>query len=219
MTGLRRGKKRGHHGGHPGTPPQGIHRPLGAVPAAARGGLGGAPHKKSVGQEAGPHGAELNLLLALLMGWHPDKGHTSSHVPPYTGDGRGLAVADRDGGRDPFCPRGHLHAPTDSPSGSVTASSRNPLLVSRCPCLLHPSPWPLHLGVPALLCPSHRAGDLLLCLASSSAQVTAQKTLLTPVPGECSVLSQLTFRLAAGPCQFLEDPSPQPRCRFGFSKV
>ena len=56
-----------------GTLPQGVRRLLGLVPKVAWEVLGGAsvPHKKSVRQEAGPHGSELKPPPGLGDGVAP----------------------------------------------------------------------------------------------------------------------------------------------------
>lgn len=70
-------------------------------------------------------------------------------------------------------------------------------------------------ALPELPHPLHHAGNRVLCLASSSAQVTVQKVSLMSAPGECRVLPQLSFGPAEAPGCFLEVSSPQPMAGLG----
>lgn len=66
--------------------------------------------------------------------------------------------------------------------------------------------------------PLHHAGNRVLCLAPSSAQITAQKMSLMSAPGESRVLPQLSFGPAEAPGCFLEVPSPQPTAALGSAR-
>lgn len=73
-------------------------------------------------------------------------------------------------------------------------------------------------ALPELPHPLHHAGNRVLCLAPSSAQVTGQEMSLTSALGDSRVLPQLLFGPAEAPGWFLEVLSPQLMAGLGSAR-
>lgn len=149
-------------------------------------------------------GPEDGMTLRKGTDWHP------CATAPAVGQGGGGSLR---GQQRPFMspspPLGPYAAQVIEPRLTITPQPATVLVPVPACCV-----WVLS----ELPHPLHRAGNRVLCLAPSSAQVTAHKMSLTSALDECRVLPQLPFGPAEAPGWFLEVPSPQPLVGLGSAR-